>query len=237
MKGYICIFFFNKRSKGLTMQLNFHSLLWPYSPRVPIVLAMTVNNLTHTYMSCCKTPGNNKSHGCFLYSLCLKSAHLRPVNVIIWLQHSNAKALKHFLCFFTIPAYFIIFLSKFNDGWRPRSKRCRGDADGFMQMSRLALCCGCSLLESMSPGRETGTRNAVVSSSKALLKISRHTKCVSLFIYMVMCRTVEFSWGLTRKREGDIKTVIFMLPLYVSLMITINSMLVQASFYKLICHG
>lgn len=51
-------------------------------------------------------------------------------------------------------------------------------------MSRLALCCGCSLLESMSPGRETGTRNAVVSSSKALLKISRHTKSPAGFIYL-----------------------------------------------------
>ncbi len=34
--------YLNKRSKGLTMQINFHSLLWSYLPRVPIFLAMTV---------------------------------------------------------------------------------------------------------------------------------------------------------------------------------------------------
>ncbi len=33
MKGYIFVNFFNKRSKGLTMQINFHSLLWSYLPK------------------------------------------------------------------------------------------------------------------------------------------------------------------------------------------------------------
>lgn len=184
-----------------------------------------INNLTHTYMSCCKTPGNNKSHGCFLYSLCLKSAHLRPVNVIIWLQHSSAKALQDLLCFFSpfLPIFYLFF-SKFNGGWWPRSQCCRGDADGFMQMSRLALCCGCSLLESMSPGRETGTWNAVVSSSKALLKISRHTKSPAGFIYL---------YGELRARERKRrrhKMVIFILASVCQLMTTINSMLAKASF-------
>ncbi len=32
-----CDFFQNKRSKGLTMQINFHSLLWSYLPRVPVI--------------------------------------------------------------------------------------------------------------------------------------------------------------------------------------------------------
>ncbi len=41
MKGYICVIFLNKISKGL-MQINLHSLLWPYLLRVPIFLAMTV---------------------------------------------------------------------------------------------------------------------------------------------------------------------------------------------------
>lgn len=172
---------------------------------------------THTYMSCCKTPGNDKSHGCFLYSLCLKSAHLRPVNVIVLLQHSNGKALQHLWCFFppVLPSFF--FFSKFNSGW-PRSPRCRGDADGFMQMSKLALCCGCSLLESMSPGRETGTWNAVVSSSKALLKISRHTKSPAGFIYLygdVQNRQVQ-NWGLTRGREGVIKWSFLCYGLHIS---------------------
>ncbi len=40
-------FFLNKRSKGLTMQIHFHSLLWSYLPRVPIFLAMTIYS-THT---------------------------------------------------------------------------------------------------------------------------------------------------------------------------------------------
>ncbi len=31
MKGYIVVYSLNKISKGLTMQINFHSLLW-YSP-------------------------------------------------------------------------------------------------------------------------------------------------------------------------------------------------------------
>ncbi len=37
---------------GLTMQINFHSLLWSYLPRVLIFLAMTVQefvNLPHTH--------------------------------------------------------------------------------------------------------------------------------------------------------------------------------------------
>ncbi len=40
MKGSIFIFL-NKRSIELTMQINFHSLLWSYLPRVSIFLAMT----------------------------------------------------------------------------------------------------------------------------------------------------------------------------------------------------
>ncbi len=36
-------FFLNKRSKGLIMQINFHSLLWSYLLRVPIILTMTVH--------------------------------------------------------------------------------------------------------------------------------------------------------------------------------------------------
>lgn len=51
-------------------------------------------------------------------------------------------------------------------------------------MSRLALCWGSTLLESMSPGAETGTWNAAVSSSKVLLKVSRHTKSPAGFIYL-----------------------------------------------------
>ncbi len=31
----------NKKAKGLTMQINFHSLRWSYLPRVPIFLSMT----------------------------------------------------------------------------------------------------------------------------------------------------------------------------------------------------
>ncbi len=42
MKGSIFVNFLNKRSKELTMQINFHSRLWSYLPRVPIFLAMTV---------------------------------------------------------------------------------------------------------------------------------------------------------------------------------------------------
>ncbi len=41
--------FFNKWSKGLTMQINFHSLLWSYLPKVPIFLAMTDCTHTHTH--------------------------------------------------------------------------------------------------------------------------------------------------------------------------------------------
>ncbi len=36
------IFFIYKRSKGLTMQIDFHSLFWSYLPRVPIFLSITV---------------------------------------------------------------------------------------------------------------------------------------------------------------------------------------------------
>jgi len=61
-------------------------------------------------------------------------------------------------------------------------------------MSRPALFCGCSLLESMSPGRKTGTWNAVVSSSKALLKISRHAKSPAGFIYL---------YGDVQNRQGQ----------------------------------
>ncbi len=32
MKGYIFVNYLNKRSKGLTMQINFHSLIWSYLP-------------------------------------------------------------------------------------------------------------------------------------------------------------------------------------------------------------
>ncbi len=42
VKGLIFVIFLNKRSKGLTMQINFHSLLWSYLPRVPIILTTTV---------------------------------------------------------------------------------------------------------------------------------------------------------------------------------------------------
>ncbi len=42
MKVYIFVNVFNKISKGLTMQINFHSLLWSCLPRVPIFLAMNV---------------------------------------------------------------------------------------------------------------------------------------------------------------------------------------------------
>ncbi len=38
-----------KRSKGLTMQINFHSLLWSYLPRVLIFLAMTVYIYIYTH--------------------------------------------------------------------------------------------------------------------------------------------------------------------------------------------
>ncbi len=41
MKGSIFVNFLNKRSKRF-IQINFHSLLWSYLPRVPIFLAMTV---------------------------------------------------------------------------------------------------------------------------------------------------------------------------------------------------
>ncbi len=37
-----------KISKGLTMQINFHSLLCSYLPRVPIFLAMTVSEIKIT---------------------------------------------------------------------------------------------------------------------------------------------------------------------------------------------
>ncbi len=39
MKGYIFVFFFLNKSKGLTMQINFHSRLCSYLPSVPIFLA------------------------------------------------------------------------------------------------------------------------------------------------------------------------------------------------------
>ncbi len=42
MKVKILVIFLNKRSKGLTMQINFNRLLWSYLLRVPIFLAMTV---------------------------------------------------------------------------------------------------------------------------------------------------------------------------------------------------
>ncbi len=41
MKAYI--FEIKKRSKGLTMHINFHSLLWYYLPRVPTILTMCVD--------------------------------------------------------------------------------------------------------------------------------------------------------------------------------------------------
>ncbi len=42
MKGSIFVNFLSRRSKGLTMQIHFHSLLWSYLPRVPIILTTTV---------------------------------------------------------------------------------------------------------------------------------------------------------------------------------------------------
>ncbi len=43
--------------KGLTMQINFHSLLWSYLPRVPIFLAMTVYSRLQVFgESSLKTP-------------------------------------------------------------------------------------------------------------------------------------------------------------------------------------
>ncbi len=41
--------FLNKRSKRLTMQFNFHSLLWSYLTRVTIFLAMTVYIYIYIY--------------------------------------------------------------------------------------------------------------------------------------------------------------------------------------------
>ncbi len=40
-----CELIVNKRSKGLTMQIHFHSILWSYLPRVPIFLAMILHTL------------------------------------------------------------------------------------------------------------------------------------------------------------------------------------------------
>ncbi len=42
MKGSIFVNFLNNRSKGLTMQIYFHSL-WSYLPRVPTILTTWVN--------------------------------------------------------------------------------------------------------------------------------------------------------------------------------------------------
>ncbi len=42
MKVMIFAIVLNKISKGLTMQINFHSILWSYFPRVPIFLSITV---------------------------------------------------------------------------------------------------------------------------------------------------------------------------------------------------
>ncbi len=42
--------FLNKRTKGLTMQINFYSLLWSYLPRVPIILTMTVHIYIYIYI-------------------------------------------------------------------------------------------------------------------------------------------------------------------------------------------
>ncbi len=44
---FVFVNFLNKRSKGLTMQIHFHSLLWSYLTKVPIFLAMTVNIYRH----------------------------------------------------------------------------------------------------------------------------------------------------------------------------------------------
>ncbi len=42
--------FFNDRSKGLTMQIYFHSLLWSYLPRVPTILTMSVCVYIYIYI-------------------------------------------------------------------------------------------------------------------------------------------------------------------------------------------
>ncbi len=42
MKGLIFVNSLNNRSKGLTMQIYFHSLLWSYLPRVPTNLTTCV---------------------------------------------------------------------------------------------------------------------------------------------------------------------------------------------------
>ncbi len=46
MKSNIFVNFFNKSSKGGTMAINFHSLLWSYSSRVPTILT------THVLFEC-----------------------------------------------------------------------------------------------------------------------------------------------------------------------------------------
>jgi len=55
---FVILFFFvskigNKRSKvcRLTMQIHFHSLLWSYLPRGPIILTMTVYTLTGHFIT------------------------------------------------------------------------------------------------------------------------------------------------------------------------------------------
>ncbi len=42
--------FFYKSSKGLTLQINFNSLLWSYLPRVPIFLAMIIYIYIYMYI-------------------------------------------------------------------------------------------------------------------------------------------------------------------------------------------
>ncbi len=42
MKGYMFVIFLNKRSKGLTMQIYFHSLLCSYLSLVPTILTTCV---------------------------------------------------------------------------------------------------------------------------------------------------------------------------------------------------
>ncbi len=46
-------FFLNKISKGLTIHINFHSLLWSYLSRVPIFLVMTLYIFLCVYMLFC----------------------------------------------------------------------------------------------------------------------------------------------------------------------------------------
>ncbi len=64
----------NKWSKGLTMQINFHSLLWSYLSRVPIFLAMTV--CIYIYISAVKWLIASKIKIKCLHKICVYCVYL-----------------------------------------------------------------------------------------------------------------------------------------------------------------